>query len=389
MLAFKTAIRFIKKSYFQSIIIVLTVIIGIGVQFFVLALGTILNNMILEQTTQYQDHIIIYNNEKNSQDDIDYEFRNKILEHNSNIKYALYKLQLLGKITTSNNVEIPFDIFVVDNEQKNDNYKNFYGIGLEKHLVRGRINDTNKNEIMLDDYFAHKNNLNIGDKIIFNHIFQNENYEFIIVGTYDLGRYIGSRNYTYLNIEHFNIKQKVSYNLYLQLNNPMKVKKVEKDLLSIVDERYKLANWRTLQPELEVLNLAQQTVIGVIEILISLAVFVVIVSVLSYSIKQKYKQIGILKAMGFNNSNVNKIFIYQTLFLAIIGSVIGLIAGTITMFLYSEYMKYPNGNHRFNYTIEFSNYIISFSLTIITVIIASYLSIKRTHKLSIIDLIKI
>ena len=47
MLAFKTAWRFIIKSPFQTLTVILAVIIGIGGEFFILALGDVLNEMIL------------------------------------------------------------------------------------------------------------------------------------------------------------------------------------------------------------------------------------------------------------------------------------------------------------------------------------------------------
>src|SRR5690554_5613913 len=59
MFPFKMAIRLIKSSSRQTIIIITTITLAVSVQFFIASLSSVLNNLILEQATTYQQHITI------------------------------------------------------------------------------------------------------------------------------------------------------------------------------------------------------------------------------------------------------------------------------------------------------------------------------------------
>lgn len=151
----------------------------------------------------------------------------------------------------------------------------------------------------------------------------------------------------------------------------------------------KIYSWKLVNPDAELLNLAQIAVVTTIEIFISIAIFVVVVSMLNYQIQQKYHQLGILKAIGVKDSKIYKIFIYQTFIISIPGIIIGLIGGTIVFTEYGKYMVYPDGSPRFNITFNIFDYFIASLIIIATVLLASVLTIRRLKKKTIIELIKI
>ncbi len=139
---------------------------------------------------------------------------------------------------------------------------------------------------------------------------------------------------------------------------------------------------------MKLLDLAQQAVVLVIQILVSVAIFAIILSVLSFMIHQKEKQIGILKSIGLDNVDVFRIFTFMSVILSIGALFIGLAGGTGAILFYHNHMRYPNGLHRFTLKIIFSDFIFSSALTILAVIIATVVAINKIRKSKIVNLIR-
>ncbi len=193
MVALKIAWQFIKKSKIHSFVIFLTVVIGVGLQFFVFSLGNVLSSMILEQATIFQNHLVINKDieKKLSFNEFDYDFRDQLVSEFSEIKAAVYAESVNGSISNEEGLILPFSLVICEPSNDANDYREFYGLSNEENIITGRANNLNENEIMLDDYFARQSNLKVGDTITFaNNLLQQE---FLIVGTYDLGIFRGAR----------------------------------------------------------------------------------------------------------------------------------------------------------------------------------------------------
>lgn len=385
MLHLRIAFQFLKKSFIRTLSILLVVTVGIGVLFFLLSLGDMLNNMILDQTTLYQEHIILYEEEKIKVENLNYDLIDEIIERVPNVNKGFAKTQIPGIISSPNMTRptTTFLLVAVSNHNNNSSYQDFYGINIEDHIIDGKVNDSSKNELMLDDYFAKQNNISVGDIITFNNI-----YHFEVTGTFDLGLFKDSRAYAFIPIELLNLQNEVEITYVFQTNNPLKTKR---DIRKIkrIDDSFTFKDWKAENPIVEVLNSAQRTVVIIINVMIAVGIFAIVLSLLNFFIKQKYKQIGFLKAMGLTNKDINLIFILQSSLLTLISSIIGLIAGTIAMVLYASFMTYPDGTPRFSYNLLWYNYLLSLLLIFVTIILSTIVSIRRIKDLSIIELIKI
>ncbi|HHW79401.1 MAG TPA: ABC transporter permease [Acholeplasmataceae bacterium] len=392
MISLKIAWQFIRKSWFRTAIIIFTVMVSVGVQFFISGLGNILTNMILQQATTYQEHISLRGDTATTFENIDIELRDTIMNEIDEVEYAIYTIITTGTLSNDKNEEITFSLFIYDDFNPNNSLHDFYGFNVEENIVEGRVNDPNTNEIMLDDFFARRNNIKVGDTFTFKNMYGNNSLELTVVGTFDIGVFKLIRNYTYISSSQFPSDTPSTKMLNIQVTDPNNTEFVKNEIINIIGQedidRYLLNDWRDTHPEIDLLDLAQKAVVLVIQILISIAVFVVVLSILGFSIQQKTQQIGILKAMGLNNYKVTNIFIYMTSILTSIGATLGLIGGVITMHLYHNYMVYADGTHRFTYRLTFLNYFISFILVFIAVIAATIIAVRRIKKNKIIDLIK-
>lgn len=383
----KIALRFIRKNIIQSFIIFFAVALGVAAMFFIFSIGSTLEEMILEQTTAYQEHIIIQKAEKKvSQSSINHDIPKEILRNNSEVTNAFYRTSFSGNLTNDNSLYLNFELILSNSDT---NYHESYGIGNIKYLKSGRISDPKKQEIMLNDYFAKQNGIKAGDQVTFN--YKNE-YHFVldVTGTYDLGLFRVSNNYAYASLDLFETDTLNEYSIIVQVENPKLINKTKDKLTKYISEHKesRVDTWQDLNPDGNLLNLAQVAVILVIDIFILLAVFVVVVNMLNHSIKQKYMQLGILKAMGMQNGDINKVFTIQTLILSIPGLIIGLFSGSIIMNEYHNFMVYPDGTHRFNLLFLPKNYILSVMTIVLTILLANLLTIKRLKKSTIIEMIK-
>lgn len=383
----KIAFRFISRNIIQSLSIFFAVFIGVAAMFFIFTIGTSLEDMILEQSTAYQAHVIVeYTHYKVLPSEVDHSRIEKLLNDNPEITFTTYRTSFYGSISNEKGLNTAFTVLA---SPKGTKYLDAYGVSDPKNLRTGRLSDPDKNEIMLEDYFAKENNIKAGDTVTFtaNHI----SHELLVTGTFDLGLIRPTRNYAYLNLELFvENKVKRSFSLVIQVSDPMNPEITATKLNDYLgtSEYSEIITWKDLNPDANLLNVAQIAVVLVIDIFILLAVFIVVISMLNFSIKQKYKQLGILKTMGTTNSNITKIFTIQTLLLSIPGLVLGLLAGTVMMKMYHNYMVYPDGTHRFNLIFLPINYMWSIVTVILTILLATILSMRRLQKNTIIQMIK-
>lgn len=388
MLSLKIAGQFIRKKRIQSLIVIFTIIIGVGVQFFVATLGGILSTMILEQTSHYQDHLVITKNEAvpSNEQLFTEAFREELTNEFPEIKYTLYSTKLNGTITTEAAQSLPFSLFMSEITSDQSNYLTFYGIGEPVNIISGRGTDLEPNELLLDDWFAQQNNIKVEDSITFKSEIMMES--FIVAGTFDLGVYKRSRNYAYINYPDLLVNFKDRISLSIQLHDVQLIAPFKVALKSYIGEAYSVITWADQYPELAILDDTQKAVVYVIQLLLSIAVFAIILSIFSFMIEQKNKQIGILKAMGLENKTVFAIFLWQSVILSGIGTLIGLIGGTFVMLFYHNYMRYPNGTHRFLLMFKFGDYLTAALLSICVVLIATAIAINKVRKTKVINLIK-
>lgn len=95
--------------------------------------------------------------------------------------------------------------------------------------------------------------------------------------------------------------------------------------------------WKDLNKNLLAsLSLQKNGMIVVFSLIVIIAGFLIWV-ILSMSVKEKIKDIGIMRSMGFTGKNIMRIFIIEGLFLGILGIVIGLIVSGIILWYLKNY----------------------------------------------------
>ena len=103
---------------------------------------------------------------------------------------------------------------------------------------------------------------------------------------------------------------------------------VAADIEKLIDnEDLDVSNWKDENEQLLSAVQSQAISSNVIQIVIIFSVAIAIASILSISVLQKRRQVGILKAMGIKDSAASLIFVYQGLLIGAIAGVVGIALG--------------------------------------------------------------
>ncbi len=137
------------------------------------------------------------------------------------------------------------------------------------------------------------------------------------------------------------------------------------------------------------------TIRNIITYAVSITLLIVagfgIYNILNMVIYEKMNDIAILKATGFSGSDVKRIFIYQAMFIGIVGGLIGLAMGGLLSFLISkapfETEAIPTVK---TFPVNFQPlfYIIGAVFAIVTTFFAGYLPARKASKIDPVEIIR-
>jgi lipoprotein-releasing system permease protein len=164
-----------------------------------------------------------------------------------------------------------------------------------------------------------------------------------VTGLLKSGYYLYDNEFLYLN---YGLSQKLftrggASAVEVRLKDPRKIQSVKNRLIGSLGESYRILDlietnsefFKALKMERLLLFLA----IGLIVIVAALN----IVSTLILMVMEKVRDIGILRSMGASSRDIRAIFLFQGLFIGLIGTIIGDILGTAAAFLLDKYKVIP------------------------------------------------
>ncbi len=215
---------------------------------------------------------------------------------------------------------------------------------LNNSIIKGSLINNNKNGIIIGDSLALELNLSVSDKIkiaipktdktILGNIPRFKTLE--IIGIFDLGLYEYDSNLVFLNsniVRKLLLFEETDYNkIEFFIDNPNEVEKFKNIVdLSIFKSNSNLftVSWKEINKTLINALKVEKNVMFIILSLIILVASLNIISGLIIFVKEKNKDIGILKTMGMTNNSIVKIFFTIGISIGLIGSIIGLFLGII------------------------------------------------------------
>ena len=209
---------------------------------------------------------------------------------------------------------------------------------LEKNIA-GKINKLNKNNIFIGSELAFNLNLKEGDNVsLMSSAFVNtplgslpKQENFRVAGTFNTGFLEFDQNVIFLGVnDALSIFDKdfKDQNIEIYLKDPLKADKYKKDIEKL-DQNYFVYTWTDLNKSFFSALKVERNVMFIILTLIIIVAAFNIISGLTILIKNKTKEIAILKTLGLNNSSIKKSFFLTGFSIGFFASVAGVILGIL------------------------------------------------------------
>ena len=320
-----------RKEGFLKVISIFSFIgIMLGVAILIIVMS-VMNGFRTELTNKilgFNPHIIIkpYNDTKigtKFKDQLNFTFPNiKVLESFS------------GEGVVINN-DYAKGVMIKGLDSKNEKNSNF----LKKILIEGERNKIKKGEIIVGKELAIELNLAVGDKINilssayistpFGGVPKQETYT--VEGIFSSGFYEFDKNVVFLNLEEalfFFNKTNQDIDLELYLPNPLKAN-IIKDKIGLMNNSFYTYSWIDLNKSFfNALKVERNVMFIILTLIIVVAAFNII-SGLTILIKNKTKEIAILKTLGLSNNSIVKSFFLTGFTIGLIATIFGIIFGVL------------------------------------------------------------
>ncbi|HVZ81823.1 MAG TPA: lipoprotein-releasing ABC transporter permease subunit [bacterium] len=194
--------------------------------------------------------------------------------------------------------------------------------------------------ILLGAQLARRLRVGIGDDIIlFLPILQQtplgmtpRSARFQVVGLFSTGMYDYDEAYTYISLDMgrklYQFNDKVT-GVAVKVDDVDRAPEVAKAIREKFSGRYFVQDWLQQNHNLFVALQTEKLVMGIILSLIVLVAALNIINPLTMMVIEKTREIGILKAMGASDKSIKTIFIFEGMFIGLLGLVVGLVGGFI------------------------------------------------------------
>jgi lipoprotein-releasing system permease protein len=166
---------------------------------------------------------------------------------------------------------------------------------------------------------------------------------FRVGGVLDLGKNEYDERYIVTDLRSAQVFAGVGDNfsgIRLRLKDENEATKVSQVLSQGLGSMYWTMSWKDVNRNLfEAVSLERIAIFLVLLMMVIAASFN-ISSNLYVSVLQKYREISILKAIGFTSSDIQKLFSYHGMLLGVLGTVFGIILGLILCLIFTVVQKY-------------------------------------------------
>jgi lipoprotein-releasing system permease protein len=380
-LEFFIAYRFLKYKIWRSFLVILGIALGVSIQLFVSIIIDSTQNNLIKRTLGYSPHITIkpYENDKiNDKVKNPEKIINEIIGDDDKFKKIILNVESGVIFYDFNQIFSASGKIISFKELKGED---IYGI--KENLIKGFFSLENNN-VILGNKIVESLNADLNDYVIIKNQLNNKYLGAKIVGIFKTGNQ-QLDNYALINLNRaqdlLGYKRNEYSSIIFQVYDIFNSDKIKKDLLNNYVSKYEISEWKESNKQLLNALSAQRSSGLFIQSFILISIIISLFSIINMKIFEKYKEIGVLKALGMSNLSLMKVFINISLILGFIGVVLGLIISLIMIKLFINLTKSPEGSFIFNIVIRFPYLFITLFIDVLATIFAGYLSSKKISKI--------
>ena len=151
---------------------------------------------------------------------------------------------------------------------------------------------------------------------------------------------------------------------------------------------YKVESWIEANGQLQAGNILRGYLAMAVSFTILLVAGFGIYNIMNMTVNEKIKDIAILKAMGFEGSDIVQIFLTQSLVIGFIGGVIGVILGGIVSYSINSIPFEIATLKNLPMAYRISDYVSALGFGLLTTFVAGYLPAKNASKVDPVEIIR-
>ena len=262
---------------------------------------------------------------------IDEDFTKKLIENFEEIEVSKSYFGE-GIVIINNNAK---GVILKGIDKREKSIKEFF----ENYTSKGNVRNFKINNVFIGSELAFNLGLEEGDSISlmssafistpFGGLPKQENFK--VAGVFSTGFLEFDQNFIFLNLQDalslFD-KQNNDLNLEIYLKNPLEANSYKKEIQKI-NYNYFIYTWSDLNKSLfSALKVERNVMFIILSLIIVVAAFNII-SGLTILIKNKTKEIAILKTLGFSNESIKKTFFLTGLTIGFFATISGIILGIL------------------------------------------------------------
>ena len=336
MVEFFIAVRHILERKFQSIFSILGVAIAVTVFIASLTVSNGLEKNMITSLLTLSPHIQI----KSSKGSF-FENYDNVIEKTKGIKDVKAVIPQINSQSI-----IKFDNYakgVLAKGMKAENVEN----DLKLRIVKGNSNISELNSILIGEGLSKEMKLKVGDELSLVSA-ENKELKLTVKGIFKTGFLDYDINLVMVPLKTMQIlgeQGEVATEIGILTGNPQKIEEVEAQVYEkLQNDNFSIVSWKTINHNLlNAVQFEKFVLIAILSLLLMIASFAVSV-ILNMIVREKIKDIGILKSIGYTNSNIRNIFTIEGLIIGVSGMILASILSPVILMILKKLFKIFMGN---------------------------------------------
>ena len=385
MVEFFIAFRHVVERKFQSIFSILGVAIAVTIFIVSLTVSNGLEKNMINSLLTMSPHILIKNRQKSF-----FENYNQIVE---NVKKIKGVKAVIPQINSQSIIKREgFAKGVLANGISPENVKT----DLKLRIIKGNNNISELNSVLIGEELSKELKLKVGDEISLVSA-ENKPLKLIVRGIFKTGFLDYDSNLIIVPLQTMQIlseQGQAATEIGIKVESPQKVEETLNQVNNTINsQEYGAISWKTInQNLLRAVQFEKFVLVAILSLLLVIASFAVSV-ILNMIVREKIKDIGILKSIGYTNKNIRRIFTIEGLIIGVFGMILASALSPLILIalkrLFKIYMK--SGTY---YLEELPLYIsqkellIIYGVTFVVVFLSTIFPAARASRLKPVEALK-
>ena len=268
---------------------------------------------------------------------------------------------------------------------------------LDINMIEGVKSNSDLTGVLVGNEFLNKTGTKLGDEI---NIITTDTKEIRvkITGVFKTGYYTYDSELLLLPLETLQLlkeKGEIATNISINIKNPTNISNINKLVNNINDnlgDKVFAHSWNMdNQSLLSAINFEKFVLVAILSLIVLIASFAISV-ILNMVVREKTTDIGILKAMGYSNDNIMKIFLFEGLIIGVTGMVISLILAPVIILtlkiLFKYYVTTTYYLDKLPISISIHELFIIYIISFILIVLSTILPSKKAANMNPTDAIK-